>query len=136
MNNRIAGLAWVAALVLLVGACASPEVVRRYEGQVKPKSEIAILYNDPATSVRIHRIDGQELASRLTTWNGSEGVREVHLLPGTYLVLGAVSAQGGWALYEKEIRVEAGNRYRMQYENAGNGRVRVFAERLTPDPTP
>jgi hypothetical protein len=136
MNNRIARLAWAVIFVLMVSACASPEVVRRYEGQEKHRSEIVVLYNNPATGVRIYKIDGQELASRLTTWNGSEGVKEVHLLPGTYSVIGLVSAQGGSAFYEKQIQVEAGNRYRMRYENVGNGVVRVFAEKLTPDASP
>jgi len=129
-------LSYMRALILSLGgvlltACDTP-LVRQYEGPVKNKSDIAILYHKQNLGWMINKTDGKSIANGITTWSGSAGVDELHLLPGEHHISGALRVGDRYAYFNIKYDFEAGKEYQLGYkllnEVVGN-RVIIFVKK-------
>ena len=118
--KRINLMSYVNFLLLFIGgvlltACDTP-LVRQYEGPVKNKSDIAILYHKQNMGWMISETDGKAIANGLTTWSGSAGVDEIHLLPGEHEITGSLRVEDKSAYFRIKYAFEAGKEYQLSYK--------------------
>lgn len=116
--QRNAGIALcIIFAVLSIGGCADNPVYKYYEGNTQPIDKISIIYNDTPGLI-IEYING-ELTRGITSWSGPEGVHEIDVLPGDYMLGGHTSEGTQKFLFNVSIHCESGKHYRLQYKPEG-----------------
>lgn len=114
----------VALMAATLSACA-PHTVKNYQGDMRPRTEVAVLMHYPETGLKIFDIDGKSVQGRFTTWD-PDAWREVELLPGDHTVSGGLYLANRYAIYYKTLSFSAGKRYKLAYETVNDEKAHIY----------
>lgn len=136
MNRLLARFPIILVFALSISACDTA-LIRHYEGPQKTNKEISKLFHKSEKGWRVSHIDNKSLVNGFTTWSGSAGVDEIHLLPGQHAVLGQLLLGNRYALFNLKHNFEAGKDYQLGYkllEEVVENRVVIFIEKAKDEP--
>jgi len=106
--------------ILLSGCVVVKPNFYQYEGSPLAADKESVLYIEDGDNIFIKDLDGVELASPYTTWNGGySAIRAIHVLPGVHTVYGMVSKGGVYNWYKIKYNFVAGKRYRLSAKLTG-----------------